>query len=83
MRQGDSVPITPIEEPELPTGSDKAGRPDDSLLNPGSVPLPDPGAAVPPPVTPGLEPPSLGPDGGAPPEIPASGGGEKGEKKSE
>jgi outer membrane protein assembly factor BamD (BamD/ComL family) len=85
MRQGDSVPITPIEEPELPTGSDKAGRPDDSLLNPGSVPLPDPGAAVPPPVTPGLEPPSLGPDGGAPPEIPASGGGEKpaGEKKGE
>lgn len=91
MRQGDSVPITPIEEPELPTGSDKAGRPDDSLLNPGSVPLPDPGAAVPPPVTPGLEPPSLGPDGGAPPEIPASGSGEKpadekkgeGEKKAE
>jgi hypothetical protein len=32
-----------------------------------------------------LEPPSLGPDGGAPPEIPASGGGEKpaGEKKGE
>ena len=62
MRQGDVIPITPLEEPDLPSGSDRMTRPDDSLLNPDTVPLPDPTAPVPPPSTPGLEPPTLKPD---------------------
>lgn len=66
---GDQIPITPLEEPDLPTGSDRMLKPDDSLLNPGSPALPGdlvPGDALPSPGTPTLEPPSLPPTGTMP-----------------
>lgn len=63
---GDQIPITPLEEPDLPTGTDRMQKPDDSLLNPGTSPTPAPGDLIPgdtlpPPAagTPALEPPSL------------------------
>lgn len=78
MRTGsDQIPITPLEEPDLPTGTDRMLRPDDTLLNPGSpapapgdlVPgdaLPSPGEPTPPAGEPALEPPSLPPTGEMP-----------------
>jgi len=53
MRSGgsDQIPITPLEEPDLPTSSGRLLKPDDSLLNPGSstpAPVaPGPGDLVP------------------------------------
>ena len=61
---GDQIPITPLEEPDLPTGSDRMLKPDDSLLNPGS-PTPAapgdlvPGDPLPPAGTPSIDPPTL------------------------
>lgn len=66
---GDQIPITPLEEPDLPTGSDRMLKPDDSLLNPGAPPLPGdliPGDPLPPAGSPALEPPSLPPTGTMP-----------------
>ncbi|MDB6071961.1 MAG: hypothetical protein JWL81_3132 [Verrucomicrobiales bacterium] len=59
---GDQIPITPLEEPDLPSGSDRPLKPDDSLLNPGSTPA-APGdllpGDMPAPDSTSLEPPSL------------------------
>ena len=61
---GDQIPITPLEEPDLPTGSDRMLKPDDSLLNP-AIPTPPapgdlvPGDPLPPAGTPSAEPPTL------------------------
>ncbi len=72
---GDQIPITPLEEPDLPTGTDRMLRPDDSLLNPSEIPAPSagdlvPGDPLPPAGTPSLEPPSL-PAPGDMPVLPA------------
>ena len=66
---GDQIPITPLEEPDLPSGTDRMLKPDDSLLNPGSVPAAGdlvPGDPLPPLGSPSLEPPSLPPTGTIP-----------------
>ena len=66
---GDQIPITPLEEPDLPTGTERMLKPDDSLLNPGSAPVPGdliPGEALPLPGSPSLEPPTLPPTGTMP-----------------
>lgn len=74
---GDQIPITPLEEPDLPTGSDRLLKPDDSLLNPGSpAPAPGdlvPGDALPPATIPAPEPPA--PESPAPesPALPPAG----------
>ena len=58
MRAGDQIPITPIEEPDLPTGTENMPRPDDTLLNPGDA---IPNTPAPPEPLPALEPPTLPP----------------------
>jgi hypothetical protein len=47
MRQSDSIPITPLEEPDLPAGAGRPDRPDDALLNPDAVPLPESAPSIP------------------------------------
>ncbi len=62
----DQVPITPLEEPDLPTGSEPSRKPDDSLLNPSTPPAPGdllPGDPLPPAGAPSPEPPALPPAG--------------------
>ena len=66
---GDQIPITPLEEPDLPTGTDRMLKPDDSLLNPGAAPVPGdlvPGDVLPTPGSSVLDPPSLPPTGTMP-----------------
>lgn len=69
---GDQIPITPLEEPDLPTGTDRMLKPDDSLLNPGAPPLPGdliPGDPLPPAGSIPFAPPTL-PSGGNMPVLP-------------
>lgn len=59
----DQIPITPIDEPDLPTGTDSPSFPDPSLLDPTIPPEPGvlrPGDTLPDePELPSLDPPSL------------------------
>ena len=71
---GDQIPITPLEEPDLPTGIGDTLRPDDTLLNPGTAfPAPGSGDLVPGDTLPGDGVPSLEPalPGLDPPAAPA------------
>ncbi len=67
---GDQIPITPLEEPDLPTGTDRMLKPDDSLLNPGNTTVTPgdliPGDPLPPAGASSLEPPTLPPAGEMP-----------------
>ena len=69
MRQSDSIPITPLEEPDLPAGGSRPDRPDDALLNPDAVPLPEPAPEIPLPPVNQAEAPAK-PDGGSVPVPP-------------
>ncbi len=58
----EQVPLTPLEEPDLPTGSEPGRKPDDSLLNPAAPAAPGdllPGDPLPAAGSPAAEPPSL------------------------
>lgn len=68
----DQIPITPLEEPDLPTGSEPGRKPDDSLLNPAAPAAPGdllPGDPLPPAGSPAPEPPAL-PAAGEPSALP-------------